>query len=327
MQDADWTEEAHKNLLDGIVGLLKNREPEGQFLEIASALQNLRHVNILLLGPARSGKSTLIKAITGAEVQTGAGMDPVTLVMRPYQVGKLMFWDAPGFESWDDFHLFKWFHTNFSDSTAPTMAIFVLKDGNLGSRRLVTSTLVRLQQLKVLTVYVLSDIYCLGDEQRRNKELERQEITYEVLKTLNRPAEHKVITTTPLMEEYSESLLYALNVNSREKVVTLPSGPVVFPVCGIDKVRELLLSKMTPEQVLAVMTSCATNITWPRKTWNYMKTGFIETIRMAAPDVADKIIGGEGALVYNSLMQNFHGTWRDFVDSVRRTLLFLPSVA
>jgi GTP-binding protein EngB required for normal cell division len=85
----------------------------------------------LIIGPARVGKSTLISTVTGNDnIEISGSLDSCTKKIQYYDMGKIRFWDTPGFEGWQNDDVDSMWKNIFSkNNLLPVFCIFCVSKG------------------------------------------------------------------------------------------------------------------------------------------------------------------------------------------------------
>ena len=91
-----------------------------------------KKVEIIVCGPARVGKSSLIKALTGQDVETSSSLNSYTTIATPYKFANdnVIIWDTKGFEKWSRTSIDEFWKSYFQSTTfLPSLCIFCVGTG------------------------------------------------------------------------------------------------------------------------------------------------------------------------------------------------------
>ena len=122
--------ELHYELLLKLV--IENSEVGNNLSNVRGALSIMENIEIVVCGPTRAGKSTLIKAITGKDVPISSSLNPDTKFSTSYRYedSKVIFWDTQGFECWDEVLLKKFWNQHFWEKKIlPSFCLFCVGEG------------------------------------------------------------------------------------------------------------------------------------------------------------------------------------------------------
>lgn len=97
----DNTDLFFKQLHDSLYAAVTRKLPESNLSksEIATILGDFQQLNVFMFGSTKAGKSSLIRAITGEDVETSAWA-PCTQEIKGWDFGALKFIDTKGVENW-----------------------------------------------------------------------------------------------------------------------------------------------------------------------------------------------------------------------------------
>ncbi|UJR24614.1 hypothetical protein I4U23_005989 [Adineta vaga] len=132
----------------------------GTNIVTARGIQKLSsEFEILVFGPARVGKSTLIKEVSGDErIATSAEMNACTEKSEKYiDKYNIHWWDTPGFENWSVSTAKNFFQKSFHErGILPKVAIFCRTANVLGSSDVIKYMFEEIRKHGILLLYVIT---------------------------------------------------------------------------------------------------------------------------------------------------------------------------
>ncbi|CAF0795508.1 unnamed protein product [Didymodactylos carnosus] len=139
---------------------IRRRDYDSTAIADAKAIQKISaEFEILVFGPARVGKSALIKALSGdANIQTSLGLNACTTMSERYvdQFG-VCWWDTPGIEQWQESDAKAFLHDKFYvRRIMPRAALFCRSPGALGNLSVVRYMFNELEKHGVVLFIVLT---------------------------------------------------------------------------------------------------------------------------------------------------------------------------
>jgi len=246
--------------------------------ELSDFIEQFRSLKIIVLGPSKSGKSTLVKAITeNATIKTGCDGEATTKKSEEFAKAnsKLSVVDTIGIELFekDKAKLNEWWKCNVS-CHSPHIAFLLTARNVRCSRGVYRSILKRLLIGNILTFYLITDCIRLTDDELKIKEREREQICNNTLKCLTKlpipPKKDSGIVT------FYEGILYGANVNSTP--FTLRN--LQFPVEGLREVLQTISSHLvTPRIIALAILSYAKETPADQKFLNWFREMWVEISR------------------------------------------------
>lgn len=155
------------------------RERGIQFASASYAMSQLSGYSILVAGPARVGKSTLINSLVGRETaRTSPSLNACTKDIREYRVRgeaqtstgevvqrKISFWDTPGIENWTDRKEFANLTAYFVANSSPICALLCFSPGCNSKTSWMQDFASALRAQGIFVCFVVTNMYAGSDEQ------------------------------------------------------------------------------------------------------------------------------------------------------------------
>jgi len=302
---SDVSLEELKSLTLQTEGILARRK--GNNLgELADLMESFSHLRVVALGPSKSGKSELVKALSkDKDIVTNCDGEATTRSSNGYTVNAssgIEWIDTPGIEDYEEKKINTWWSKNM-DTFRPQIAFLMMARNIRCSKTVYIYLLKKLLQKKIFTILVISDINRLNEEEFQTKTKERDFVAEQALKmcstlTIPSPLRNDNITT------YYEKMLYGLEVNSCPFVLKRRNQPVEFPIEGIDTLVSLIKQHFCSARMLAEQFLCyAEDVRTPDRLKNWFRELWVEFSRDSKKEMWAKSTFGEkgGEFFYYAL--------------------------
>jgi energy-coupling factor transporter ATP-binding protein EcfA2 len=251
---------------------------ENLIAELSDFIEQFRSLKIIVIGQSKSGKSTLVKAITeNTIIKTGCDGEATTKKSEEFAKAnsRLTVVDTIGIELFekDKGKLNEWWKSNVS-CHSPHIAFLLTARNVRCSRGVYRSILKRLLSGNILTFYLITDCIRLTDDELKIKEREREQICNNTLKSLTKlplpPKKDSGIIT------FYEGILYGANINSTP--FTLRNHQ--FPVEGLREVLQTISSHLVAPRIIALaILSYAKETPVNQKFINWFREMWVEISR------------------------------------------------
>eukprot|EP00027_Filamoeba_sp_ATCC50430_P004660 CAMPEP_0168557720 /NCGR_PEP_ID=MMETSP0413-20121227/9577_1 /TAXON_ID=136452 /ORGANISM="Filamoeba nolandi, Strain NC-AS-23-1" /LENGTH=336 /DNA_ID=CAMNT_0008588773 /DNA_START=29 /DNA_END=1036 /DNA_ORIENTATION=+ len=296
----------------------QSSDQKGTVLPLAMNLAQIQQINFLIMGPARSGKSTLIKAITGQNVPKSNGWDSHTQKLKDYTTGKVRWWDSPGIEDWKTDELQVWKKTiqELPPKDRPLLCVFVVKATGsvMNSEKLSQFATAVVWELKMPLYFIITDVFT-----KDSREIAEMRNTYkQILSAFGSPQVLHLYGQDPNIGcdgwqlcQYGNAKVFSAEVNSEEKhVCNLRLQP-----CGIGELVGVIFQNLDAKQCAAFLVAISNQ---KSSVWSMLASVLqhvsIETLRIFLPpqvldDVASTLLGTIVAESYQKIRNSVSRDW------------------
>ncbi|CAF1415600.1 unnamed protein product [Adineta ricciae] len=288
-QDIDWIQ----YLRDKLVKFHSKVSSYGTNVATAKGIQKLSsEFEILVFGPARVGKSTLIREISGDEtIVTSAKMNACTTSSEKYSDKfNIQWWDTPGFENWSVKTAKDFFKDCFYDrKILPKVAIFCRTANSLGSSDVVKYMFDEIQKNGILLLYVVTKWPFIPKSER--KDILREAVS--LLGGRSTGVLRSSSTGSFRAIECAPKKAYIVPVNSKEDEAL----GMRVPKQNLRTLRQILITKLDDESQGKLVQLYKDNLDF----WSKLGYGAIEIIDDLGVGTAPAMLSAEENAVYTQV--------------------------
>jgi len=340
--DPNVIDRVQQLLLQRILECADKPDDKKAIMPIAYDLSQFSDVGILVIGPSKGGKSTLLSAITKKDVPSSAGWQPHTSGLGHYKVSpnsKVVFWDTKGIEKWSRSDIEGFVEKLIKDikpQERPACCIFVARTvGNNMQMDLMEYLLTGIsRRLSMPLFFVVSDVYAANFPDDiyalRNGAGTNEKGYIKMLSDVTNsiPELHASISAVAdppwsagkdiwQCHKFGERT-YSFEINSKDKIV----GGVKYKASGVAELMSCIIENMDPSHIASVMVSlsCYNRSWWDMFTLK-MTHMSVEVLRAFLPvetakNVSNEMLGNAAAEAYERLRKGVKRDWKSYVDSI-----------